>query len=384
MSGNNETNALSNSFLMGVCDYRANYLGCDLQLVQYFAAADLVIIVLTVISIVAFSGKIIQNVLSKVIRDGDGKKKWNAIDTTCALCCLSNVFRIVQIVNVRSLAFRDKYSMDDAEVVKYVQINILMDIIYYGTGVLSATTFVSSVVGAAAGVNLYSDIQIGNTVISPSKFFRIFRIVVLVLALGFNISWATVGTSTNLFNYTRYRRAGYVVAMLSIALVTIPMMVYFSYKVVGILLNGLQGGDLAAAEQTHDGNRESMQGTKITSEVNSSKINTNPDHQSTSPEKKFGIPVSKSNPSLNQRKTVIEDKKRKVMLRKIEGFRFAVNTTLWCLYVTTFFNLMILIIGFEVDFFQENDSALLVLKILSDLSVWVSCGFMTFYLYLYC
>ncbi|KAJ3320328.1 hypothetical protein HDV06_005359 [Boothiomyces sp. JEL0866] len=362
-------------FLREICDYRANYMGCDPSLTQYFATIDLVIILLTVLSIIGFCGKIIHNVLTKVVKESDGKKKWNAIDTTCLLCCLSNVFRIVQLANVRSVASKDKTQLTDANVAQYVQFNVIMDFIYYGTGVLSAT---SSVVGAAAGVNLYSDIKIGNTVVSPSKFFRVFRVVVLVLTLSFDICWATLGTSAGVQSYTMYRRACYIVSMFSIAFVTLPMMVYFSGKVLVVLKQ--------AKVVERDASQNQKDNTKVTSEANASRIKANESQKAIdikSLDKKSLISHGQSVPE-DKRKTLVLANKPKVNPHeaKIASFRFAINTVIWFLYVTTFCNLALLILGFELPYFQESLAGIIVLKTISDLSVWVSCGFMLLYLYL--
>ncbi|KAJ3270397.1 hypothetical protein HDV01_007863 [Terramyces sp. JEL0728] len=374
MSTGNSNATNSSLFLREICDYRANYMGCDNQLIQYFATIDLVIIILTILSIICLCGKIIQNILTKVIKESEGRKKWNAIDTTCLMCCLSNVFRIVQLANVRSVAFRDKTLMADSNVVQYVQINVAMDFIYYGAG--------SSVVSAAAGVNLYSDIKIGDTVLSPSKFFRVFRVVVLALTLSFNICWMTLGTSTDVYSYTKYRRAGYIVSMCSIALVTIPMMVFFSGKVLAVLKEAKSDRGTREASQA---NKESVQGTRVPSEATSHKHKAEESLKGADLNDKKSL-ISHNKQPLDQehRKTVAVAKKGKSTKEsKIAGFKFAINSVLWLLYFLTLCNLCLLIIGFEAQFFQNSFVGVIVLKCTSDLSVWVSCGFMLLYLYLY-
>lgn len=139
------TNTSAN-YLSTICDYRANYLGCDQSLRESFATIDLIMIILAIFSIIVYSGKIAQNFITKVIKDKESKKKWNAVDTTCLLCCLSNVFRIIQLVNVKSVAFQNVDLLNDFQIRQYLQVTIVMDFIYYGTGVAASSVFVVVVI----------------------------------------------------------------------------------------------------------------------------------------------------------------------------------------------------------------------------------------------
>ncbi|KAJ3270396.1 hypothetical protein HDV01_007862 [Terramyces sp. JEL0728] len=254
----------SAAFLLDICDYRANYLGCNQTRIQAFAKIDIIMIILAVVSILVYSGKIAQNFFVKVIKEKDNRKKWNAIDTTCLLCCLSNVFRIVQLVNVRSVAYRDITKMSEFQIRQYLQINIFMDFIYYGVGIAASSVFVASVVSATAGVSMYSDIKIGSTVISPDRILRVFRIVVLVLTLSFNICWATIGTTAGVEYYTLYRRSGFILCISTIAIVTLPVILFFSNKVLHVIMEGSSNSNSRNKEEGH-----SQIATKTADSINS-------------------------------------------------------------------------------------------------------------------
>ncbi|KAJ3320326.1 hypothetical protein HDV06_005357 [Boothiomyces sp. JEL0866] len=503
---------------------------------------------MTVVSLLLYIGKIAESLLTKVFKETE--KKWSPLDTTCTLCFLTNIFRMVQLLNIRSISFKSIRDMTDDAIVQYVQVNILMDFIYYGTGVLAATVFVSSVVGAAAGVNLYSDIKLGNYVISTSKVFAIFRIVVLIVLLTFNISWATLGTSTSIENYIFYRRAGYVISLCVVVFVTVPLLVYFSNNVLRLMIeaNTIERGtgelvkaaikdtnyatklaseidqvptpisvaDLGASRistrknkivpslsikalksvkkitleekisnfrfaintssvvgaaagvdlysdvkigqtviptskvfavirvvilillltfnicwamiGTHSskeayilyrrggflisllvivfittplliyfsnkvllllkssivvekGTKGSQKVSRITANYTSQLEDDNRDNikAPTSTQKDQELQNANISPKAVHR--AIKAASRTDLERKIYNFRFAINTTIWFLYFLTACNLTLLILGMELDFFQNTPNALVVLKASSDFLVWLSCSFMLLYLY---
>ncbi|KAJ3255720.1 hypothetical protein HK103_006087 [Boothiomyces macroporosus] len=358
--------ANSPNYLLDICDYRANYLGCG-SLINQFALIDLIMILLATGTTALYIAKIIQNVMTKVWSKHEGKK-WSPLDTTLVLCFSSNIFRIIQLANARSLSYRNISQMSDEEIIRYVQINIIMDFVYYSMGVFGST---SSVVGAAAGVNLYSDVKIGQTVIPTNKVFAVLRVIILVLLLTFNILWATLGTTTSRDAYITYRRAGFLISLLVIVFITSPLLIYFSNRVIDILRNS----------------SASDKGTKSSRKASKSA----PNNTFKMDEADFPMsvvedtpPVKIENPKLSV-KTVV--RKSNVQIRnnletKIFNFRFAINTTIWLLYFLTACNLVLLIVGGEVSYFLQNPTALLYFKGLSDFSVWVSCSFMLLYLYI--
>ncbi|KAJ3320329.1 hypothetical protein HDV06_005360 [Boothiomyces sp. JEL0866] len=362
-----ETNTTA-TYLSAICDYRANYLGCGQHLKQAFATIDIIMIFLATLSILIYSGKIAQNFISKVVKEKENKKKWNAIDTTCLLCCLSNVFRIAQLANVRSVAYQDTSAMTGYQMRQYLQVNIVMDFIYYGTGVAASSVFVSSVVSATAGVSLYSDIKIGSTTISPDRILRVFRLVVLILTLTFNICWATIGTTSGIEYYLLYRRAGYVLSITTIALVTLPVMVFFSNKVLEVIMNS------SSHTNSHKDKSHEAQNSVANRTVENSHVESKPKSE-----------VDSKSPSIASKisRTVTIAKKSTVGRKesRIANFKLAINMVIYLLYVMTMCNLSLLIIGYELSYFQENNTAILILKSISDFSVWISCSFMAIYLY---
>ncbi|KAJ3270398.1 hypothetical protein HDV01_007864 [Terramyces sp. JEL0728] len=370
------TDSIPTSYLLEICDYRANYLGCGSK-TAIFATIDLIMILMAIASIICYLGKIVQNLLAKVLSDQQQKKKWSPMDTTCVLCFSSSVFRIVSLANTRSVAFRDIGAMTDSEIVRYVQTNIIIDFLYYAFGVAGSTVFVTSVVGASTGIDLYSDVKIGNAVIPTSKVFAVLRMVILTLLLTFNISWATLGTSTSIDNYIFFRRAGFSVSLCTIVLITAPLLIYFSNKVLDILRNSQSQN---AEKGTKGSGKASKQATHCASELESEIQNEGP------------TPSTKDTSTINRNTTVTAKSLRKAVKvvkntktpleTKIANFSFAINITIWFLYFLTVVNLTLLIVGMEVPFFQQNPLALIILKIVSDSTVWVSCSFMLLYLFL--
>ncbi|KAJ3270399.1 hypothetical protein HDV01_007865 [Terramyces sp. JEL0728] len=359
---------LSTSYLLGICDYRANYLGCG-QLTQHFATIDLVVILMTVFTIALYTGKIVQSLITKVLNESGDKRKWSPLDTTCLLCCLSNIFRIAQLVNARSIASKNTNEMTDESILKYVQVNIFMDFVYYGTGVAAATVFVGSVVGTATGVNLFSDLKFGDTTIHTAKVFAIFRMIVIILLMAIYISWATLGTSTTVENYTLFRRGGYLIALFASAFVTLPLLVYFSNNVISIMKEGLK--------------IERSRGDLTKTAVKDTKQGTNTADQISLPQSVgASVVMGKSSNPIPSRVVKGWVKNELSLEQKIANFRFAISTVIWLLYVMTFCNLILLIVGFEVPLFRSGHLAILVLKSASDFSVWISCSFMLLYLYL--
>ncbi|KAJ3310288.1 hypothetical protein HDV04_005133 [Boothiomyces sp. JEL0838] len=311
------------NYLLDICDYRANYLGCG-SLINQFALIDLIMILLATGTTALYIAKIIQNVMTKVWSKHEGKK-WSPLDTTLVLCFSSNIFRIIQLANARSLSYRNISQMSDEDIIRYVQINIIMDFVYYSMGVFGSTVFVSSVVGAAAGVNLYSDVKIGQTVIPTNKVFAVLRVIILVLLLTFNILWATLGTTTS------------------------------RDTVIDILRN---------SSASDKGTKSSLKASKSA-----------PNNTFQMDEADFPVSVMEDTPPVK-----IENPKLSV--KTIFNFRFAINTTIWLLYFLTACNLVLLIVGGEVSYFLQNPTALLYFKGLSDFSVWISCSFMLLYLYI--
>ncbi|KAJ3320352.1 hypothetical protein HDV06_005383 [Boothiomyces sp. JEL0866] len=221
----------SSSILLEICDYRTNYLGCSLDRAQYFATIDLAVICISCVSIIAFSGLIIRNLVS---RKNSGKK-WTSIDNLCVLCCLSNIFRIAELANVRSVVFKDQSLMDEHQIKQYFQTTIFVEFFYYGCGALASNVSVAS---SSAGVNMFADIKVGSTVLSPEKILKIIRLVVLLATLGIAIGWATLGINNDLGTFITYRRANYILPMCTIVFVSMPVIIYFGNNVIKILNEG--------------------------------------------------------------------------------------------------------------------------------------------------
>ncbi|KAJ3320351.1 hypothetical protein HDV06_005382 [Boothiomyces sp. JEL0866] len=338
--------SISTSYLFDICDYRANYLGCDPVKQHLFANVDMIIIIMTCVSILAFAG----------LNDG---KKWTAADTLCVLCCISNIFRIVEIANVRSVVFKDQSLLTDYDAKRYFQTTVFIDFFYFGSGAVASNVFLVSVAGAAAGVNVFADIKIGDRVFSPEKILKIVRLVILVITLSFCISWATIGATKDLESYYTYRRCVFVMAICTIVFVSLPVIIFFGNNVLRIL-----------AEAKTPGSNKSKSAADVKKSVDarpSSQIATRT------------VDGSQHSETSNQKSTVKKSGLSKE--KKIENFRLAINMCIWILYVATICNHILLLVGFEATFFQTNVIAAVVLKAVSDTQVWLCCGFMFIYLF---
>ncbi|KAJ3255741.1 hypothetical protein HK103_006108 [Boothiomyces macroporosus] len=348
--------SINSYYLFDICDYRANYLGCDPVKQYSFAIVDLVIIIMTCVSILAFAGLVVRNLLSKKT---DGKK-WTAADTLCVLCGLSNIFRIVEIANVRSVVFKDQSAMTDFQAKQYFQITVFIDFLYFGSGAVASNVFLVSVAGAAAGVNVFADIKVGDKVLSPDKILKIVRLVILILTLSFCISWATIGATTDLESYITYRRCVFILAICTIVFVSLPVILFFGNNVLRILSEA-KSSKSGSVKHVSDNAKNKSVDNRPPSQIVSRTVE--------------GSQHSEISHTKSVKKTGLTQE------QKISNFRLAINMCIWILYVSTILNHILLLVGFEVPFFQENTVAAVILKAISDTQVWVCCGFMFIYLF---
>ncbi|KAJ3255742.1 hypothetical protein HK103_006109 [Boothiomyces macroporosus] len=385
MSNANQTIPLSTSYLLDICDYRANYLGCDAERTQMFATIDLIMIIMAVGSIFGYLGILIRNFIARAVNDN--KKKWNSADNLCIFCCLANVLRIAELANVRSVAFKDKSLLTDLWIQQYLQITVLMDLLYYSMGAVASSVFMVGVAGAATGLNIYSDIKIGERVISPEKILKLWRIVIMIISLSFTICWATIGATKGPEEYAKYRRGIYGLNMAAIVFIALPVILYFGNNVLRILSETNSSRDMSeGTSQTNVQHSDvnSKHKSKVPESVSKHNLagELNRENRESKTPSYFKRTEVTPSPSASDLKK-LQTKKIKISAkdRKIGNFRMAINTVIWLLYVAVVFNHILLFMGFEMDYFLNNTTAAAILKTISDLTVWVSCSFMLIYLY---
>ncbi|KAJ3320353.1 hypothetical protein HDV06_005384 [Boothiomyces sp. JEL0866] len=395
MSDANHSIPLSTSYLLDICDYRANYLGCDNERAFIYATIDLIMIIMAVGSIIGYLGIIIRNFIARAVNDN--KKKWNSADNLCVLCMLSNILRIAELANVRSVAFRDKTQMTDLAIQQYLQITVFMDFLYYSMGAVASSVFMVSfhlkkvgVAGAATGLNIYSDIKIGDRVISPEKILKLWRLVIMIVNISFTICWATNGGTKGPEYYALYRRGIYGLNMAAILFIALPVILFFGNNVLRILSEARSSRDASEGTSQTNVHQSDIQ-SKHKSKV---QITGSKSKQDLAAETSRGEVRDSKTPSNFKRSQVTQShsvgdfkkvatKKIKISSkdRKINNFRMAINTVIWLLYVTVLFNHILLFVGFELDYFLENTVPAAILKAISDFAVWVTCSFMLIYLY---
>lgn len=131
----NET--LSNAYLLEMCDYRFNYLGCSSETQYDFAISDLVMIVILSITGLGYLGLIIRNTLRK-----RGQKfNLSASDKLCFLIGTSDMFRIALLAHIRLTYTFDVTTMTASSIAQYVQTNIILDFINYAFAAISSNVF---------------------------------------------------------------------------------------------------------------------------------------------------------------------------------------------------------------------------------------------------
>ncbi|KAJ3268511.1 hypothetical protein HDV01_002689 [Terramyces sp. JEL0728] len=381
MTGTNATIPMSSSYLLDICDYRANYLGCDPQRTLIFATIDLVMIIMAIGSIIAYLGIIIRNFIARSVNEN--KKRWNSADDLCVLCVLSNTLRIAELANIRSVAYRDKNQMSDFAVQQYLQINVLLDFFYYTMGALASSVFMVGVAGAATGLNIYSDIKVGERVISPEKILKLWRLVTLILSISFTVSWGTIGATGGPEAYAKYRRAVYGLNMMAILFIALPVILFFGNNVLRILgeaKSSREPSEATSQTHVHSENRKS----KVNNTASKSKndlIENGASRDSKTPSNLKRSQITQSHSVGNFKKIATIKTKVSSKDRKINNFRMAINTVIWLLYVNVLSNHVLIFVGFESEYFLQNTLAAAILKGTSDSMVWVTCSFMLLYLY---
>ncbi|KAJ3256383.1 hypothetical protein HK103_005512 [Boothiomyces macroporosus] len=244
--------SLVNAYLFDVCDHRMNYLGCSEKTQQYFASSDLVVILLLCCSATGYLLLIFRSIL----RLKGSKWKLQMADKVCLLTITSNIFRIGVLANARSIAFVDKASLTDTYIARYVQVNVVLDFIYYSAGAVCSNIFLVGVVSSGAGINLFPDLKIGEKVISPDKIFKLIRLVVLSITLTLCVGWCTLGVWSGLPYYIMFRRGTFIISICSCAFISIPALYFFGNNVISQLMTN----DGANKVSTH--NEKSHNSTK--------------------------------------------------------------------------------------------------------------------------
>ncbi|KAJ3321949.1 hypothetical protein HDV06_003686 [Boothiomyces sp. JEL0866] len=235
-----------------------------------------------------------------------GKFKLSAADKICLLVAISNVFRIALLANCRLAYFMDPHSLTSTQIASYVQTNIILEFISYVSGALCSNVFMAGVVSSATGINMFADIKFGDTVVSPDKILKIFRLVNLIISLVFCVGWCTVGVSTSLTYYTLFRRGTFLLSIASCVFVAIPVLWYFGNKVISKLMISSKGAGISNDKKP----------TSNTAEDSS---------------------ISQPPSVKNNRDT------------KIANFKWAMNMTLWLLYVFNIFNASFALLTYDYD-----------------------------------
>ncbi|KAJ3321944.1 hypothetical protein HDV06_003681, partial [Boothiomyces sp. JEL0866] len=254
------TQTFVNSYLFDVCDHRMNYLGCTDQIQQYFASSDLVVILLLCCSAMGYFLLIVQS----IIRLKGSKFKLQMADKVCLLTITSNIFRIGVLTNARSIAFVDKSSLTDSYIARYVQVNVVLDFIYYSAGAVCSNIFLVGVVSSGAGINLFPDLKVGEKVISPDKIFKVIRLVILSITLTLCVGWCTLGVWSGLPYYVLFRRGTFIISICSCAFISIPALTFFGNHVASQLMsNNVSKHASTHNEKSHNSTKQDSHSVSV-------------------------------------------------------------------------------------------------------------------------
>ncbi|KAJ3320349.1 hypothetical protein HDV06_005380 [Boothiomyces sp. JEL0866] len=300
---------------------------------------DIAIIALCCLSVLAYFGVIVRNIFARRISG----KKWTPVDNICVLCILANLFRMIEVVNVGSIATRNITQMTDFEIKQYVQVNIFTEFVYFAAGAVGSNIFLVCIASATTGVSLYADMKIGDKIVSPEKILKVIRLIVFLITITISTMWATVGLNNDREAYIHLRRWQYIFPMFTIGCISLPVVLFFGNKVLQVFSEG-----------------------KTTSRGKSGSLPKNSTEDSA---------------TATSEKDNTKNKFVKTRLERIAIFKLGLHMMVTLFYAFTFVNNLMLIVGFEVEFFQTNIAAGVALKIISDISVWVTMGFMFIYMF---
>ncbi|KAJ3322097.1 hypothetical protein HDV06_003548 [Boothiomyces sp. JEL0866] len=277
----------------------------------------------------------------------------SASDNICVLATISSVFRIAILANARFAYFADPTTVSASALAS--------------AGAVSSNIFMVGVVSAGAGVNIYADIKIGDRVVSPDKILKLIRLIMLCLGLTMCIGWCTLGVWNGEYYYRVFRRGTYLLSIFGCLFISLPVMNFFGNKVIGMLMVKKAN----PSEMSTNGNGKATMHSKI---EESGRANTNSKIEDGNGSRHKSV-------SSRMRQATSVVKRKRTADEKIANFKWAINMCIWLLYVLTIFNNACLLLGFEVPAIQNSLIGLVIVKVLGDSSVWVSCSFIWLYLY---
>ncbi|KAJ3275775.1 hypothetical protein HDV01_007242 [Terramyces sp. JEL0728] len=325
---------MNKTYLLEICDYRMNYFGCKPEQIHYFAIIDMVLIVLHSCSALAF----VSLLLLAILKSRDSKFVFGARDKICVVGIMALLGRIAQLSNARTASYTNM-DLPDSAIIRYFQANVMLEFVFYTAGALGSNIFLVGVVSASAGVKLYPDMYVGGKLLSPEKILSLVRLTLLLLSFSIAVSWATAGAWNGVYWYVTFRRFTYLLSIVVVVCISFPVLCFFGLRMNRVIEKTVQV----------------LERPKTTYTVEASTNETS--------EQDIVKPAE-------QPKTT-----------HIKSFRLAIKMTIWCMYVLTVFNNICLLLGFELQFFQNNLVPLLVLKVLGDSSLWVTTSFISIYLY---
>ncbi|KAJ3309450.1 hypothetical protein HDV04_006028 [Boothiomyces sp. JEL0838] len=297
-----------------ICDQRMNYIGCDAREAFLFSVIDSIMLAICCFSFSCAAYLFIKSICSKRV----GKYVAGANDKLCIICMISIAGRIAQLANLHT-AYIYKDQLSDSQIIRHFQANVMFEFVFYSAGALGSNIFLVGIVSAIAGVELYPELMIGDRKISPPKILSIIRLTISLLALSISISWATAGATEGIYWYVVFRRINYLLSVCVIIFITIPVITFFGTKVIRFLSGTMKVLEKKRTIYTED----------------QSTLGNNAESQS------LGIAKKKD---------------------RLANFKSALYAVILHMYIFTLFNHTCLLVGFELEYFQNNTTALMGAK----------------------
>ncbi|KAJ3258005.1 hypothetical protein HK103_004139 [Boothiomyces macroporosus] len=263
-----------------------------------------------------------------------------AKDKISIVAIIAVLGRIAQLSNARTASY-SSMNLTDTDIIRYFQANVMLEFTFYTAGALGSNIFLVGVVSASAGVKLYPDMYVNGKLLSPEKILSLVRIFILTLALTVSVCWATVGATNGIYWYVVFRRFNYLLSICVVAFISFPVLTFF-----GSRMNKMIEKTVKVLEK---------------------------------PKPSYTIEASTNDHAVSNNN--LGDNVAVPRTAHIKNFKLAISMTIWCMYILTIFNNICLLLGFELDFFQNNLVALLILKCLGDTSLWITTSFISIYLY---